>query len=201
MTDTAAAPADAVDDDRVLAATRAWLEKAVIGLNLCPFARAVYASGRIRFRVSQARSADALLADLADELRLLAASDPEVTDTTLLVHPHVLTDFLDYNDFLDVADAALQALDLGDVLQVASFHPQYQFADTEPDDISNYTNRAPYPTLHLLRQDSVERAVAAIPDPASIFDANIKRLRALGLAGWRQLMADDAPAAEPAAGA
>jgi uncharacterized protein len=200
MTDTAAAPAEAVDDDRVLAATRAWLEKAVIGLNLCPFARAVYASGRIRFRVSQARSADALLADLADELRLLAASDPEVTDTTLLVHPHVLTDFLDYNDFLDVADAALQALDLGDVLQVASFHPQYQFADTEPDDIANYTNRAPYPTLHLLREDSVERAVAAIPDPASIFDANIKRLRALGLAGWRQLMADDAPAAGPTPG-
>lgn len=200
MTDTVGAAASAVDDDaRVLAATRAWLEKAVIGLNLCPFARAVYISGRIRFRVSRARSADALLADLADELRLLAAADPEVTDTTLLVHPQVLTDFLDYNDFLDVADAALQALGLEDQLQVASFHPQYQFADTAPDDIANYTNRAPYPTLHLLRQDSVARAVAAIPEPASIFEANIERLRALGLAGWQQLMAD--AAAGPAAGA
>lgn len=201
MTDTVAAPADVVDDDRVLAATRAWLEKAVIGLNLCPFARAVYTSGRIRFRVSQARSADALLADLADELRLLAATDPAVTDTTLLVHPHVLSDFLDYNDFLDVVDAALEALDLGDTLQVASFHPHYQFAGTEPDDISNYTNRAPFPTLHLLRQDSVERAVAAIPEPASIFDANIKALRALGLEGWRRLMADESDSAGPATGA
>lgn len=201
MTDTVAAPADAVDDDRVLAATRAWLERAVIGLNLCPFARAVYTSGRIRFRVSHARSADALLADLADELRLLAATDPDVTDTTLLVHPYVLSDFLDYNDFLDVVDAALEALELGDTLQVASFHPQYQFADTEPDDISNYTNRAPFPTLHLLRQASVERAVAAIPEPASIFDANIKAMRALGPEGWRRLMADDAATAGPATGA
>lgn len=201
MTDTVAAPADAVDDDRVLAATRAWLERAVIGLNLCPFARAVYTSGRIRFRVSHARSADALLADLADELRLLAAADPEVTETTLLVLPRALSDFLDFNDFLDVVDAALEALGLADVLQVASFHPHYQFADSEPDDISNYTNRAPYPTLHLLRQASVERAVAAVPDPASIFDANIARLRALGLDGWRRLMADAERDAAPASSA
>jgi hypothetical protein len=173
----------------------------VIGLNLCPFARAVYTGGRIRFRVSHAGDADALLADLADELRLLAAADPEVTETTLLVLPRALSDFLDFNDFLDVVDAALEALGLADVLQVASFHPHYQFADSEPDDISNYTNRAPYPTLHLLRQASVERAVAAVPDPASIFDANIARLRALGLDGWRRLMADAERDAAPASSA
>jgi uncharacterized protein len=187
-------PPAADPDEPVIAATRAWLEKAVIGLNLCPFARAVYTSDRIRFRLSRARSADALLVDLADELRQLATADPEVIETTLLVHPHVLNDFLDFNDFLDVVDAALEALELGDDLQVASFHPQYRFADAGPEDISNYTNRAPYPTLHLLRQASVARAVEAIPDPASIFDANIERLRGLGLDGWRRLMADSAAA-------
>ncbi|MDZ7651066.1 MAG: DUF1415 domain-containing protein [Burkholderiaceae bacterium] len=179
--------------DPVIAATRAWLEKAVIGLNLCPFAKAVHVSGRIRWRVSAATTADGLLADLGDELRLLVAADPEVVDTTLLIHPYVLGDFLDYNDFLDVADAALDALGLAEVLQVASFHPQYQFADTAPDDISNYTNRSPYPMLHLLRHASVDRAVAAFPDASAIFDVNIETMRRLGREGWRKLMGGDAP--------
>ena len=178
--------------DPALIATRVWLERAVIGLNLCPFAKAVHATGRIRYRVSHATTPDQLLAELSDELRLLATADPEQIDTTLLIHPQVLTDFLEYNDFLDVVDAAVEALGLVDVLQVASFHPQYRFADTEPDDISNYTNRSPYPTLHLLRHASVDRAVAAFPDAATIFDANIETMRRLGYRRWRRLFGDSA---------
>ena len=171
----------------------------MIGLNLCPFAKAVHVSGRVRYRVSAATTVDALLADLGDELNLLARTDADEIDTTLLIHPQVLGDFLDYNDFLDVADAALDALGLADVLQVASFHPQYQFADTEVDDIGNYTNRSPYPTLHLLRHASVDRAVQAFPDAAAIFDNNIATLRRLGHAGWQRLMSDDEAGAEPPA--
>ncbi len=180
-------PADAA----VIAATRRWLERAVIGLELCPFAKGVHLSGRIRWVVSRATTPDALLADLGRELQALQAADPDAVDTTLLIHPQALSDFLDYNDFLDVADAALQALGLDEVLQVASFHPRYQFAGTEPDDITNYTNRSPYPTLHLLRQASVDRAVAAFPDPEAIFGANIETLRRLGHAGWAALFAAD----------
>lgn len=173
--------------DAVIAATRDWLEKAVIGLNLCPFAKAVNVRGQIRYAVSEADTAEALLADLVDELRLLAAADPELIDTTLLIHPGALADFLDYNDFLDVADAAVEDLGLAGEIQIASFHPDYQFADSDPDDIGNYTNRSPYPTLHLLREVSVERAVAAYPDAADIFERNIETLRRFGLAGWRDL--------------
>jgi uncharacterized protein len=184
---------DEAADEAIIAATRRWLERAVIGLNLCPFAQAVHLSGRIRWVVSHARTADALVADLGRELQALAAADPRQVDTTLLIHPAVLGDFLDYNDFLDVADAALEALDLEDELQVASFHPRYRFADTEPDDITNFTNRAPYPTLHLLRQASVDRAVAAFPAAEAIFGTNIETLRKLGPAGWARLFAADPP--------
>ena len=181
----------------VIAATRLWIERAVIGLNLCPFAKAVEVKNQIRFVVSLARTRDDLLFDLADELRLLAAADPEVCDTTLLMHPQVLTDFPDYNDFLDIADAAVDALGLDGVVQVASFHPDYQFAGTRPDDIDNYTNRAPYPTLHLLREDSVERAVAAFPDTENIYENNIRTLRQLGPDGWRSLWLKPAPNQAP----
>jgi hypothetical protein len=184
-------------EDPAIAATRAWLEKAVIGLNLCPFAKSVHVGGRIRYRLSRATTPDALLADLGEELRLLAAADPDEIETTLLVHPQVLADFLEYNDFLDVVDAAVEALGLADVLQVASFHPRYQFADTEPDDISNYTNRSPHPTLHLLRHSSVDRAVAAFPEASAIFDVNIETMRQLGHEGWRTLMAPLDSAANP----
>ena len=181
----------------VIAATRLWIERAVIGLNLCPFAKAVEVKNQIRFVVSLARTRDDLLFDLADELRLLAAADPDVCDTTLLMHPQVLTDFPDYNDFLDIADAAVDALGLDGVVQVASFHPDYQFAGTRPDDIDNYTNRAPYPTLHLLREDSVERAVAAFPDTEKIYENNIRTLRQLGPDGWRSLWLKPAPNQAP----
>lgn len=171
-----------------LIATQHWLEKAVIGLNLCPFAKAVHAQGRIRWVLSTATSTDALLQDLVAELKALADADPADVDTTLIVHPQVLNDFLDYNDFLDVADAALDELDLAGVLQVASFHPQYQFAGTQAEDIENCTNRSPHPCLHLLREDSVDKAVVAYPDAAGIYQRNQQRLKQLGWAGWQHLM-------------
>jgi len=168
-------------------ATRIWLDKAVIGLNLCPFAKAVQVKRQIRYAVSDARHAEALLDDLANELRHLAESDPEALDTTLLIHPYVLGDFLDYNDFLEVADDLIVELGLGGEIQVASFHPDYQFADAAADDIANYTNRSPYPMLHLLREASIERAVAAIPDAADIYERNIELMRKLGHDGWTRL--------------
>jgi len=173
--------------EEIVAATRHWIETAVIGLDLCPFARAVYTGRLIRYAISQAATPEDLLTDLLHELRVLAAADPADIETTLLIHPWVLGDFLDYNDFLDVADAALDNLGLAGILQVASFHPQYQFAGTAPDDIENYTNRSPYPILHLLREASVERAVAAFPDAAEIYEKNIATLRSLGHAGWERL--------------
>ena len=176
-----------LSDEAVLAAMREWLEKAVIGLNLCPFAKAVHAKRQIRYVVSQAEDEEALLEDLLHELQLLAAADPGDIDTTLLVHPRVLGDFLDYNDFLDIADAAVEELGLDGVLQVASFHPHYQFADSEPGDMANFSNRAPYPTLHLLREESVDRAVAAFPEADRIYEANIRTLRELGPEGWKRL--------------
>lgn len=175
--------------EQVLADTRRWLERAVIGLNLCPFASAVHLRQQIRWVVSQARSEDALVEELARELRLLADADPDQVATTLLIHPWVLNDFLDYNDFLELADATVEALELEGVLQVASFHPQYQFADSEPEDISNFSNRSPFPTLHLLREDDVERAVEALPDSVRLYETNIETLRRLGLDGWRRLFA------------
>jgi len=171
-----------------IAETRKWLEQIVIGLNLCPFAKAVCVKDQVRFVLSDATTPEALVEELAEELILLRDTPAEQIDTTLIVHPDVLTDFLEYNDFLDNADAAIEALDLQGILQVASFHPQYQFAGVAPDDVSNYTNRAPYPTLHLLREDSVERAVAAFPDPDVIVERNIETLDKLGIEGWTRLL-------------
>ncbi len=171
--------------------TQTWLEKAVIGLNLCPFAKAVHVKQQIRWVLSSAQDTEALLADLVAELQALAEADPELIDTTVLVHPQVLADFADYNDFLDLADAALVELELDGVLQIASLHPDYQFEDTEKDDISNFSNRSPYPTLHLLREDSVDRAVAAVPDAEHIYERNIETLEALGHAGWQRVMGRD----------
>jgi hypothetical protein len=167
--------------------TQEWLAKAVIGLNLCPFAKAVHVKGQVRYVVSDATSEEALLADLLHELESLYDADPEQVETTLLIHPYVLTDFLDYNQFLEVADAAVSELEMDGEIQVASFHPDYQFAGSEPNDIENFSNRAPYPTLHLLRETSIARAVAAFPDAASIYERNIETLRSLGHAGWKQL--------------
>ena len=167
--------------------TRHWLERAVIGLNLCPFAKAVHAKGQVRYVLSEAATPEALLAELGNELLHLRDTPADEVDTTLLVHPGLLDDFLDYNDFLEQADALVAELGLEGELQVASFHPDYRFADSHPDDIENFTNRSPYPTLHLLREDSVTRAVAAYPDPDVIVERNIETLRRLGREGWEEL--------------
>jgi hypothetical protein len=172
-----------------IALTRLWLERAVIGLNLCPFAKAVYAKQQVRFVLSDAATPEALLEALIAELEFLRDADPQITDTTLLIHPQVLRDFLDYNDFLDVAEAALTELDLDGEIQIASFHPDYRFADSYEDAIENYTNRSPFPMLHLLREASVERAVEAFPDADAIIDRNMATLRQLGVEGWRRTMA------------
>lgn len=174
-------------DEHILAATRLWLEKAVIGLNLCPFAKAVYAKNQVRLVVSHARHADDLLEELDRELDLLVATPAETIDTTLLIHPTLFREFLDFNDFLEVAEDVVVEHGLEGVVQLASFHPRFQFDGTEPDDISNYTNRAPFAILHLLREDSVERAVQAFPDAEAIFQTNITTLEKLGHPGWHAL--------------
>lgn len=163
-----------IKDDAVIAQTKLWLEKAVIGLNLCPFAKGVHIKDQIRYFVSHATTTEELIKDLMAELEVLAEVNPEKIDTTLLIHPFVMQDFLDYNDFLEVADATLEELDLDGILQVASFHPQYQFEDAAPDDIDNYTNRSPFPTLHLLREESIDKAVEAFPEAEQIYEKNMQ---------------------------
>jgi uncharacterized protein len=174
-------------DEQVLIQTKHWLEKAVIGLNLCPFAKAVYVKNQVRLVVSKARHADDLLEELDRELDLLVATPASEIDTTLLIHPTLFEDFLDFNDFLEVAEGVVDEHELEGVVQLASFHPRFQFDGTEPDDISNYTNRAPFAMLHLLREESVERAVEAFPEAESIFEQNIATLEKLGPEGWKAL--------------
>ena len=165
-------------------ATRQWLEEIVIGLNLCPFARKELVNNRIRFVVSSANSEEALLTDLQAELRFL--DEHPGTETTLLVHPGMLTDFDDYNDFLSAADGLLELLALDGIYQVASFHPCYRFAGTAPEDAENFTNRSPFPMLHLLRESSVTRAVESHPDPDAIPQRNIALMEELGADEMRQ---------------
>jgi len=184
-------PADpaASREAAVIAATRNWLEKAVIGLRLCPFAASPYLRGLIRYRVSEQESPEGLAEELTEELNFLAAADPLHCETSLLIHPHVLGDFLDYNQFLDQADAAVAALGLEGKLQIASFHPAYQFAGSGSNDVENGSNRSPYPMLHLLRESSVRRAATTFPEVNEIGSRNMATLRALGAAGLRKLLA------------
>jgi hypothetical protein len=185
-------PADSADADAfnaaIVANTRQWLTRAVIGLNLCPFAKAVHVKAQIHYAVSKARDLEGMLTDLEAELDRLAAANPERIDTTLLIFPHALADFLEFNDFLFFSEQLVTQMGLEGVLQIASFHPNYQFEGSGPDDIENYTNRAPYPTLHLLREASLTRAVEAFPDAAEIYERNIETLRRLGHDGWRKWM-------------
>lgn len=173
--------------DRIIEATQYWLEKAVIGLNLCPFAKSVYIRKQICYAVSNAHDAVTLYHDLLIELQRLKETPPKELETTLLIHPWVLNDFLDYNNFLDVAETAVDELGLEGEIQIASFHPDYQFADVPADDISNFTNRSPFPILHLLREASIDRAVAAFPDASTIFEENIKTMQRLRTEGWNEL--------------
>ena len=182
---------DATTPSIVIASTQRWLERAVIGLNLCPFAKAVHVKRQIRFAVTAAATPEELLVELRHEIELLDRANPEQVDTTLLIHPQAMTDFIEFNVFLKEADAAIRSLGQEGALQIASFHPAYEFAGSAPDDIANCTNRSPYPTLHLLRETSIDRAVAAFPDAAAIYERNIETLRRLGHEGWQRLCATD----------
>jgi hypothetical protein len=187
---------DATTTASVIASARRWIERAVIGLNLCPFARGVHVKRRIRYAVTAASTADELLAALEHEILLLAQADPDAIETTLLIHPRAMNDFIDFHFFLGEADAALARLGQEGRLQIASFHPDYEFAGSAADDVANCTNRSPHPTLHLLREASIDRAVAAFPDAAVIYERNVATLRALGREGWRRLWTEDAGGAE-----
>jgi uncharacterized protein len=177
------------DDCLVVAETRAWVRRAVVGLNLCPFAKAPMVKGQIRYVVCESGDAQGLLDALCEQMHALAQADPSLHETTLVIHPNVLVDFSEFNDFLDLADAAIEDLGYAGVLQVASFHPRYQFAGTSAEDPTNATNRSPYPTLHLLREESIDRAVQAFPEAESIYETNIRTLDALGAEGWAELQA------------
>ena len=176
-----------MSDEAIIAATRRWVDRAVIGLNLCPFAKGVQTKGQVHYMVSQATGGQDLLDDLKSELQVLHAADAAQRDTTLLIAPQAFADFLDFNDFLDRADRLLRKMRIDGDYQIASFHPQFLFADAEADDVSHYTNRAPYPILHLLREASIDRAVQAFPDASQIFEKNMQTLRALGVEGWQAL--------------
>lgn len=182
----------AASEEAVIAATRLWIERAVVGLNLCPFARAPFLEQRIRFRVSDATDEDGVLDALGGELQTLAAADPDECETSLLILPRAFSDFLDFNDFLDAADAAIEVLKLEGEIQIASFHPDYRFAEHEAHDVENCSNRSPYPILHLLRESSVERATESLHDTDAIYQRNIDTLRRLGWDGWRALWREPA---------
>lgn len=174
-------------DEQMLSLTVRWLERAVIGLNLCPFAKSVHVKGQIHYRLSHSTQKQELLQVLQEELQALQATDPAVRDTTLLILPDCFPDFLDFNDFLQDADDVLYTLGLDGTLQIASFHPRFQFAGTTEDDITNFTNRAPFPVLHLIREASIARAVEAFPDAEMIYEKNMRTLEDLGRAGWKEL--------------
>ena len=191
MSDVLTPYEDAAATAGIVAATRKWLERAVIGLNLCPFAKAVHVKRQIRYAVTATPTADGLLAELDHELLTLAQASADTLDTTLLVHPAVMTDFIDHHLFLREAEGLLHSRGYDGVLQLASFHPAYEFAGSAPDDLANCTHRSPYPTLHLLRESSIDRAVAAFPDASAIYERNIETMRRLGYEGWRRLMTYD----------
>lgn len=167
-----------MNEEKTLHSVRRWLESFVIELNLCPFAKRELVKERVRFSVTEADSPEQLLSDLLEEFRLL--EDDSEIETTLLIHPNVLQEFEDYNQFLDLVDALIDQQSLNGIFQVASFHPRYQFADTDSEDVENYSNRSPYPLLHILREASVERQVQNYPDIGDVPRRNIELLRSLG---------------------
>lgn len=175
------------DNETILRHTQTWLEKAIIGLNLCPFAKAPYVKNQVRIQISHAKHLDAFLQDLDNEIQLLLNTPAEEIETTLLIHPTLFPDFLLFNDMLDIADQAIVDNQAEGIIQIAPFHPDFQFADTEADEISNFTNRSPYPTLHLIRESSIDKATQAFPDAAVIFERNIALLQEMGHEGWEKL--------------
>ena len=179
---------DPADTERIaIEDTQLWLTRAVVGLNLCPFAKAVMTKGQVRYVVTELTEPEQVLKLLQSEMQTLVDAEPDTLDTTLLIAPYLLPDFFDFNEYLFDCEAVLLGMDLEGVLQIADFHPGYQFAGTSHDDVENLTNQSPYPTLHLLREDSVSRAVAAFPDAALIYERNTALLREMGVAGWQAL--------------
>ena len=168
--------------------TREWVDRVVIGLNLCPFAKAPQIKGLVRYVLHKGKPSEALLNVLSEQLLYLQTTPPTICETILLIHPKALTDFLDYNDFLADADSLLERLGLDGTFQIASFHPDYQFAGSSANDLSNYTNRSPYPMLHILREASIDKALQGYDDPDAAADAIVLRnqetLQKLGKAGW-----------------
>lgn len=179
-----------MSDEKIILAVRNWVENLVVGLNLCPFAKRELVKNRVRFVTTTANNEEQLVLALQAELTLLN-NDPSI-ETTVLIHPEVLQDFYDYNDFLDVADAVLVEMELDGVYQIASFHPDYQFGGTQADDAENYTNRSPYPVLHLLREDSLEQVIADYPDVDDIPERNIALMNELGTPKLQALLAKSA---------
>ncbi|TGM61450.1 DUF1415 domain-containing protein [Leptospira vanthielii] len=178
---------DLTNEEEILFKTKEWVLKTVIGLNLCPFAKPTYQANTIRYIVSDSKTKKELLIHLESELQFLKETDPLITETTLLIHPYVLENFLDQNDFLDDTDFLLNRLALDGIIQIANFHPQFQFAENKIDDITNFVGRSPYQTLHLLREDSISRIVDSHPNIDSIFENNRKTLKNLGHVGWKKL--------------
>ena len=177
-----------IPPEQVVTDTRRWLERAVIGLNLCPFAKAVHVKGQVHYAVSSATDWNGLLDDLEREASELLRRDASERDTTLLIAPQGPRDFIEFSGLVAQAERRLSQLGVDGVLQLASFHPDFQFAGTEPEDVTNFTNRSPWPTLHLLREASIDRAVQAFPDAADIYETNMETLRRLGPEGWARLM-------------
>ncbi len=177
----------ALTDENIISQTRQWLEKAVIGLNLCPFAKAVYVKNQIRITVSHAKHLDDFLEDIDAEFEYLKTVPREETETSLLIHPTLFADFLVFNDVLDIVDGIIEEHGLEGEWQIAPFHPQFQFEGTENDDIGNYTNRSPFPTLHFIREAGIEEAMKNFPDAATIFERNIAKLEEMGIEGWEAL--------------
>jgi len=170
----------------IVDSVRRWVEAVVIDLNLCPFAKRELVKNRVRFAVTEAVTEEQLLEALRIELETLCGNS--AIETTLLIHPAVLQDFYDYNQFLDDADGLLARMGLDGVIQIASFHPDYQFGGTEPDDVENYTNRSPYPVLHLLREESLSRAIQGHPDSLEIPEQNVRLLKKLGRTKMQALL-------------
>lgn len=175
-----------MEHEKIIKSVKHWVETLVVGLNLCPFAKRELVKNRVRFFVTEAKTEEQLLSSLQAELELLDAD--LAIETTLLIHPMALLDFFDYNQFLNTADNLLVRMKMEGIYQIASFHPDYQFSGTESDDAENYTNRAPYPLLHLIREESLERAIADYPDPEMISDRNIMLLKSLGQAKMQALL-------------
>lgn len=176
-------------DEHIIALTREWVEQAVIGLNLCPFANSVFRKNQIAFQVSHAQTTDALWQDLLAASETMLSTPADQMDTLLLIHPWALGDFFEFNDFVGDVEALFDANGLSGVLQVASFHPDYQFADATANDPTNHTNHSPFPTLHLLREASLDKAIDSVQNTESIVDNNLETMRRLGHAGWDEIQA------------